>query len=761
MRVSVTSDGRTRSFKSAHGSVRTIEFMCRVARFLALCPLFLPLAVFAQSLPSPSIQFDEARKIWLLSSTHSSYAMGVTSDGQLQHLYWGAPLWRTADIPTATRKKDISSFDPHEMVENEEFPGWGGGRYYDPALKITRSDGDRDLVLRYVSQHGERDDLQILLKDIRDDIEVTLHYHLFPDTGLLRRSATIRNGTKQLITVENAQSAAWSLPPGDGYRLSYLSGRWAAETQLNREPVHEGMKVLESRLGHTGHNFNPWFALDSGDAGEDHGQVWFGALAWSGNWRISVEQTPYRQVRVTGGMNPFDFSYPLQPGETLDTPEFYGGFSNQGFGEASRLLHDLERNDIQPHGLSARVRPVLYNSWEATEFNVTVQGQEALADKAAKLGVELFVMADGWFGARNTDRAGLGDWFVNKNKFPNGLEPLIDHVNRLGMDFGLWVEPEMVNPDSDLYRAHPDWVINFPGRPRTELRNQLVLNLARDDVKQYVFSFLDRLATDYKIRYFKWDMNRTVTEPGWPELKTDEQRELWVKYVRNLYDILDQLRAKHPNLEIESCSGGGGRVDLGILRRVEEVWPSDNTEAFDRLRIQEGFSQAYAAKFMSAWVTDVPNMNGRTTSLSYRFLVAMQGALGIGANLTKWSAEDTKLAIDMVALDKRIRSTVQLGDLYRLLSSWTSDVTSNEFVSKDGKQAVVFAFRHSQEYQTGVEPIRLRGLDPHAIYRLQSIDSKLLDKQPELSGAYLMGAGLQFRLTGDFDGSAAILQKIN
>lgn len=322
------------------------------------------------------------------------------------------------------------------------------------------------------------------------------------------------------------------------------------------------------------------------------------------NWRISVEQTPYRQVRVTGGFNTFDFSYLLKPGEALETPEFYGGFSEAGFGEASRLLHDLERNDIQPHGAKARVRPVLYNSWEATEFNVTETGQKALAARAAKLGVELFVIDDGWFGKRNTDHAGLGDWVVNPAKFPNGLKPLISYVNGLGMDFGLWVESEMVNPDSNLDRAHPDWVMNFPGRPRSELRNQLVLNLAREDVREYIFGFLDKLATDYNIRYFKWDMNRTFAEPGWPEAAPGQ---LWVKYVRNLYDILARLRAKHPDLEIESCSGGGGRVDLGIMRYVDKFWTSDNTEPFDRLRIQEGFSEAYAAKFMSAWVTDVPN----------------------------------------------------------------------------------------------------------------------------------------------------------
>ncbi len=280
------------------------------------------------------------------------------------------------------------------------------------------------------------------------------------------------------------------------------------------------------------------------------------------------------------------------------------------------------------------------------------------------------------------------------------------------MDFGLWVEPEMVNPDSDLYRAHPDWVMNFPGRPRSELRNQLVLNMARDDVKEYIFGVLDKLATTYKLRYFKWDMNRIFAEPGWPEVGNEAQRELWVKYVWNYYDIMDRLRKKHPELEIESCSGGGGRIDLGVLRYVDEVWTSDNTEAFDRLQIQEGFSQAYAAKFMSAWVTDVPNVNGRSTPLRYRFLVAMQGALGIGSNLNKFSEADTVLATQMVALDKRIRETVQMGNLYRLLSPRTNDTTANEYVSKDGKEAVVFAFRHSQQYNTDPPTIHLQGLEP-------------------------------------------------
>ena len=723
--------------------------------------MLIAIAAIVRSLVgAQSIRFDQGRKVWLLQTNHSSYAMGVGPDGQLEHLYWGGPLWRIEDIAAATNKKDISSFDPREMLENEEFPGWGGKRYYEPSLKITRADGDRDLVLHYQSQETKGDELTITLKDINDDIEAVLHYRVYANVGVISRWATVTNRTAQSITVESAQSAVWYMPPGDGYRLSYLSGRWAAETQINQEPIHEGMKVLESRLGHTGHNLNPWFAIDSGTADEKHGGVYFGALAWSGNWRISVEQTPYRQVRVTGGYNTFDFGYPLKPGESLETPAFYAGFAANGFGEASRLLHKLEREYIAPEGLKSRLRPVLYNSWEATTFDVDEPGQISLAEKAAKLGVELFVIDDGWFGERNTDNAGLGDWVVNPKKFPHGLGPLIKRVNDLGMDFGLWVEPEMVNPNSDLYRKHPDWVMNFKGRPRSELRNQLVLNLARDEVRDYLFDVLDKLASENHIRYFKWDMNRTFSEPGWPEVAPEEQKELWVKYVNNYYDILARLRAKHPNLEIESCSGGGGRVDLGVLRYIDEFWTSDNTEAFDRLRIQEGFSEAYAAKFMSAWVTDVPNMNGRTTPLQYRFLVAMQGALGVGANLNKWTAEEAQEATKLIAFDKRIRDVVQTGELYRLLSPRTNDTTANEYVSTDAAKAVLFAFRHSQEYSTPPPTLRLAGLSAKSVYRLESMDGKLADPTNEVSGAYLMEHGVNLKLTGDFDSTAVVITQV-
>jgi alpha-galactosidase len=521
--------------------------------------------------------------------------------------------------------------------------------------------------------------------------------------------------------------------------------------------------VLESRRGSTGHQNSPWFAIERGNSnGEDTGEVWFGALAWSGSWSISVEQDQLRQVRVTGGFNPFDFGYRLAPGERLTTPVFYGGYSPDGIGEASRLLLRFEVSRILPEAPHPRPRPVVYNSWEATGFAVDEAGQEALAEKAASIGVERFVMDDGWFGQRKDDHAGLGDWYVNKEKFPNGLKPLIDKVHSLGMDFGLWVEPEMVNPDSDLYRKHPDWVVSFPGRPRTQLRNQLVLNLARRDVHDYVLGFLDDLLKQNDIAFLKWDYNRNWSEPGWDAAATEDQKKIYVAYVENLYNILRELRARHPKVEIESCSGGGGRVDLGIMHLTDEVWTSDNTDPFDRLTMQDGFTYAYTPGIMMAWVTDSPNwVNKRSTSLEYRFLSSMQGSLGVGANLTIWTSEDFAVAKEMIADYKQIRETVQHGDLYRLISpQGGSEFSATESVSEDKRQAVVFAFLHSSQKGYPFPTIKLRGLDPSKQYRLRSIRSSKLEGAPQIgSGAYWMSHGLDLVLRGDFQGAGFVLDE--
>ena len=729
----------------------------------ALSVLLLAACSASGETPAP-IRFLEQSKIFILDAGNSTYVFGVNEQNMLQHIYWGGHVERDADFLAARSFHEWASFDLGTTTTPQEYPGWGAGLYVEPSLKVSFPDGNRDLVLRYVEHQIEGHTLTVTLKDIERELFVRLRYSVYPKSGIIRREAVIENRTGKAVLVEDARSGVFYVPRGDGYRLRYLSGRWAGEWQLNEEPVHTGVKVLESRRGSTSHQTNPWFALDrDGNSDPEHGSVWFGALGWSGSWRISVEETPHQQVRVTGGFNPFDFGYTLAPGEKLETPPFYAGYTDRGIGEASRILHRFERAEILPNGSGARTRPVLYNSWEATEFNVDEPGQLALARKAASMGVERFVMDDGWFGQRNTDHAGLGDWYVNPKKFPNGLGPLIQRVHELGMDFGIWVEPEMVNPDSDLYRKHPDWAMHFAGRPRSEARNQLLLNLARDDVRDYVFNWLDELVSKNDIAFLKWDYNRNFSEPGWPEVATDQQKKIWVKFTQNLYDMVDRLRKKHPKLEIESCSGGGGRVDLGILRRVEQVWPSDNTEAFDRLTIQQGFTYAYTPHIMMAWVTDVPNFNGRSVPLQFRFLVAMQGSLAIGSNLNAWQQEDFALARQMVSYYKSIRETVQNGDLYRLTAPSDTNFTASQYVSPDKSQSEVFAFLHSQQFGRMLPALTLRGLDEKANYSVTVFDGKTrphgAPMPAKLGGAYLMNHGLLLPLTGDYDATSIKLER--
>jgi len=738
----------------------------RVALFF-VCLVQLSLAAALAGAQTPT----SSGPVFRLDGGNTTYAFGVNERGDLQALYWGGRLGPNDVIAPALSFPEWASFDSPNTTTPQEFAGWGAGLFAEPALKITFADGNRDLVLHFVkATHASQDSYEILMKDVSRELYVRLRYAMDPDTGVLARSADIENREKEPVMIEQLAAAQWTLPPAH-YTLNYLTGRWASEWTLNQEPLRQGARLLESRRGTTGHQANPWFAISRQDslsalgsfaAGEEHGEVWFGALAWSGSWRFTIDETQFDFVRVTGGFNPFDFGYKLKPGEHLETPIFYGGYSSRGLGGASRLLHKFEISRVLPQAPDPKPRPVIYNSWEATEFNVDEAGQIALAEKAASIGVDRFVMDDGWFGQRKDDHAGLGDWYVNPKKFPNGLKPLIDKVHGLGMDFGLWVEPEMVNPDSDLYRKHPDWVLNFPGRPRTEQRNQMILNLARPDVREYVEGFLDRLLSENEIAFLKWDYNRNWSEPGWDQVPPDEQRRVYVEFIRNLYAILADLRKKHPKVEIESCSGGGGRVDLGILRYTDEVWPSDNTDPFDRLAMQDGFSYAYTPQVMMAWVTDSPHwLNFRSTSLTYRMLSSMQGSLGIGANLNKWTPEDFSTAKRLIGAYHSVQRTIVRGDLYRLISPRDdSEFSSTESVSGDKGQVVVFAFTHSTQEGRGFPLLQLRGLDPNADYQLTWIEGKALPGTPDrASGAWWMNHGINFDLRGDFCAAALRLDR--
>lgn len=681
-------------------------------------------------------------RTWLLSGPTSSYALRLTELDELLHLHWG-PRITLADAE-ALAALPAPQYWPFEspLDGREEYPVEGGPRFARPALSV-RTDERRGTEWRFEEYEADGDELRLRFSD--SGLGITLHYRMRGDV-VERRVSLVNEGPA--LELLRADSATWTLPERDGWRLSQLHGRWAAESRLVRSHLTYGEKVIGSRRGHTGHQHLPWVALDS-EATEESGEVYGCALGWSGSWRISVAQLPDARVQITGGAGYDDSGLlRLEPGESFTTPVFAGLWSDGGFGGASRAWHAYQRTYVIPD--ADQDRPVLYNSWEATDFGISEDQQRKLARRAAAMGVELFVVDDGWFGARTSDRAGLGDWTPNPDRFPAGLKPLAEDVHALGMRFGIWVEPEMVNPDSELYRAHPDWVQFQQGRTRTEYRNQLVLNLARPDVQEYLWEQLDGLLSSAPIDYVKWDFNRCFTDAGWPGERYPQK--LWVAHVEALYGLLDRLRAAHPGVAFESCSGGGGRIDLGVMARTDQVWTSDNTDPLDRLAIQDGFSQIHPARIMAAWVTDSPNMqlNGRVSSLRFRFVSAMAGVLGVGGDLSEWSEQELAEARDWVELYKEIRPVVQRGDLYRLRRP-EGGLSAVQYVH--GDEVVVLAWLQAQRHGEPVARLRLRGLDPTQAYECRETGEVH-------RGAVLVHHGMRTGLRGDLDATVIRLRRI-
>ncbi len=704
-----------------------------------------------------SVQFLEERGLFLLMTENSAYAIQLTEQGRLVHLYWGARLLYPADYPALPPNYIHASFNAYLHDTLSEFPTPGGIQEVEPCLQVSFADGTRDLRLAYISHeiYDGGAELLIRLKDQHYGLEIGLHYQIYADCDLITRRVELLNTGQVGITLEAVLSGSVPLPFDRGeWRLTHLAGAWASETQTERALITPGRKVLEGRLNYTGHAANPFFALDliePGGAGatESAGEVWFGALAWSGNWKALIEQSrsPYKLTRIAAGINDFDFSWLLAAGERFETPWLTLGYSASGFGTMSRNLHRYQLQHVLPANSASTLRPVLYNSWEAVFFDVTEAAQLELAEKAAQLGAEVFVVDDGWFGERHNELAGLGDWVPNAGKFPNGLGPLIERVNSLGMKFGLWVEPEMVNPDSDLYRAHPDWVYHFANREPTTSRHQLILNLARPDVEEWMFGWLDKLLGENNISYLKWDYNRSISEPGWPTAEPGRQRETWVRHIKALYRTLDRLRERHPQVLFEGCSGGGGRVDLGSLTHFDHVWASDNTDPFDRLTIQQGYLLGYAPKTMYAWVTHTDN-NRANYSLRYRFHSSFMGSLGVGTDLNRWTAEEMSEATQLIEEYKRIRPLVQHGRFYRLTPPTEEARLAVEYLGQDRQAGVVLAFERRGHFWQNPLRLRLAGLKPDAFYRLSG---DLAAGEPTLlSGQALMRRGLLPRLEGQY-----------
>ncbi|HET6502873.1 MAG TPA: alpha-galactosidase [Amycolatopsis sp.] len=697
-----------------------------------------------------AITRDPVRRVWLLRTPSSSYGLTLTGEDAPLNLHWGPP--RTLPQVVALAGPDRVSPNSFEGADDgwEELPVDGGTRYGPAALQVRFADGTRAIEWAFlgseITEAENGSTLRLNFTDRHYPLKIALFYRVLEGSDVIERWVELENsGGQERIEILRADSAAWSVPTRPAYRLSHVVGRWGAEFQLRRTELASGETVLTSRRGITSHHTNPWVMLDAGDAGEEHGEVWGAAFTWSGSWRITVARDPVDKVIFTGGFGHEGVRWFLEPGQKLRTPVFAGLYSPAGFGAASRGWHDYALRRILPH--PEEVRPVLYNSWEATGFEVSESGQVELATRAAAIGIELFVMDDGWFGRRTSDRAGLGDWQVNRDRFPDGLEPLVHEVHRLGMKFGLWVEPEMVNPDSDLYREHPDWVLRFRNRRRSELRNQLVLNFADPAVSDWAFGWLTDLVGDCRIDFLKWDMNRAFSEAGWPENTGDPDR-LWIDHTRAVYRIMDRLRAEHPGLRIESCSGGGGRIDLGVLARTDQVWPSDNTDAFDRLLIQEGYSQLYPARAMTAWVTDNPHfVTGRRTRLEFRFHVAMTGVLGIGGDISSWSEHELAQARELIALYKDIRPVVQHGKLYRSPAAGSVQYVTDA-------RTVVFVFAPTGHFGQSRPPVRVAGLDPEGSYRDE-------DTGVVHSGAVLLDRGLEISLpVGDYASAIVRLRRI-
>jgi alpha-galactosidase len=695
------------------------------------------------------IEFNENVDTFIIHTQNTSYIFGLGNQDELTNLYWGPRLLYEEDIPFPIQNHGASFTEPR-AGDQLEYLMAGGMVNVENCLKVTFPGNIRDIRPKLknheiIKNVGRPDRLIVTLNDCDFNVSIKLHYIVYEELDLIERQVEIINHDKQPIQIERIFSALWNLPYYNDYsRLTHCHGRHAHEFQIVQTNLTPGSKVLESRTGTTSHFTNPWVMLDDGNATEDFGDVYFGALKWSGSWKIIVQKTDFNYIRVLGGVNDYDFEWILQPGEGFMSPPFIAGFSAGGFGQASRILHDYQRKYLLPANHRLELRKVIYNSWEVTLFKTFEQDQMKIAEKAAEIGVEIFVMDDGWFGKRNHDRSGLGDWEPNPEKFPNGLQPLIDHVNKLGMEFGLWFEPEMMNLiDTKLYNEHPEWVIQFPNRPAVQGRNQVNLNLALSEVKEYVFNCVDRILTKYPgITYIKWDMNKSICDVP--------TKDLWVLYVQNLYEVFDRLREKHTHLYIENCSGGGGRMDMGLMQWFDTNWTSDNTNPHDRLQIQEGFSMAYTPKVMSAWVTDA---GGKQFSLEYRFHSSMMGILGIGANLYNWTPQNFKVAKTLISQYKQIRHIIQDGDLYRLKSPRSGVITAIQYLAKDKSEFLLFVFKDAEYFESNVYIIHPKNLDPTARYSGNGV-------MGFMSGKAIMTRGVCVSLIGVYNSTYLHIKRV-
>ena len=724
------------------------------------------------------ITFNKEQQVFHLCNNQISYLIEVEEHGYLAHLYFGKKINHYSGHYQYVR--DMRSFGPYpEAADHDtfsldtvmlEYPGYGFGDFREPAYNFKLKDGSRITDFRYDSfeivqgkcaieglphlytnQATEAETLIITLKDDVAQLRLKLNYTIYQDYATVIRSTTLINDSAE--TVEINQLASQSLDfPNRSFELIHLNGAWGRERQLTREKIEIGTKVLDSKRGSSSHHQNPFVTLVEPTTTEFQGEAYGFCLVYSGNHQTVIEKDNYSQTRVVMGMNPFNFAWQLPAGESFHSPEVVNVYSNQGLNQMSKTYHDLFNNHLIRGEHQLKERPVLINNWEATYFDFDDAKIHGIVDEAQALGIEMFVLDDGWFGERKDDHRSLGDWYEFEGKLEQGLEGIAQYVHDKGMKFGLWFEPEMISKDSDLHRAHPDWVLSVPGRPRSLSRQQHVLDFSRADVRDHIYQQMTAILDRVPIDYIKWDMNRNMTEVYSLLLDPEMQGEVSHRYILGLYEFMEKLTQAYPHILFESCSGGGGRYDAGMLYYMPQTWTSDNTDPIARLKIQYSTSLVYPISTMGAHVSAIPNhQTGRETSLDIRGNVAMSGVLGYELDLTTLSEEEKVLIVKQVDFYKEHRQLLQFGDFVRLKSPYEENEVAWMFVSKDKKEAIVFYFRVLVEASAPYVTLKLAHLDETLEYQIAN---------HVISGDALMNIGMYIdpKLHGDYATQAFILK---
>ncbi len=715
-----------------------------------------------------------------LDTPNASYVLTLADEGYLLHTYWGkriAPqdlsdLLRLNDppfVPSKNERERASFMDCAPF----EYPCAGIGDYREAAFCLQNEHGARACDLRYVShriyngKYNPRaiphtwgngcESLDIKMIDAPTGVEVTLHYTVFEGIDAIIRSATLENCGDRDVTLVRAFSASVDLDD-DRFEMISLYGSWARERQAERLPLRHGKQRLDSGRGESSHQYSPFFALVRPETTEQQGEAYGFTLIWSGDFTLQAELTQFCQTRAQIGAQTDDFLWCLSTESEFDTPEAVLVYSAEGIGAMSRAFHKLFSDHLIRSDYRYIERPVLINNWEATYFDFNLEKLKTIADEAAKLGIELFVLDDGWFGRRDSDNCSLGDWTPDERKLPGGLKPLTDHITGKGMQFGLWFEPEMISPDSDLFRAHPDYAIGIEGRARTQSRAQYVLNYSRRDVRDAVWEQMKKILDSAPISYIKWDMNRQLTEEPYAGYS--------LEYMRGVYQMLERLVTEYPDILLESCSGGGARFDPGMLYYSPQIWASDDTDAKERLRIQHGASLFMPPAAIGSHVSVCPNhATGRVTPFETRANVAMFGTFGYELDVTQLSEEERAQIPEQIARWHSISHLVRDGSLWRLgnpfrpsgyAAQQNADYGAWIFVSADKSEAVFTYVQITAEANMKSRRILLAGLDPDADYAYT-----IRGTEDIKSGAYLMQCGVMIpNLWGDMQSVQTTLQKL-